>query len=150
MQIASISTCFPHEDEPGKENKQRGQPEGGFWSGSINGSKASTVDNSRWWWSGQGGSGRLVSLVSRYLNRSVFDWLHSHRFLYSSVKPAAFSFFLEGHLPPPVSLLLQTHSSFSRWHLLPTHLHCVPIIYTDSKASTQMTHTHKCAWTHPW
>ncbi len=44
----------------------------------------------------------------------------------------------------PHSLPLPAHSAFFRWHLLPTHLHCVPITHTDSKSFVQADmHTHK-------
>lgn len=44
---------------------------------------------------------------------------------------------------PPHSLPPLAHSAFSRWHPLPTHLHCVPIIHTDPKSSA-------CADTHTY
>lgn len=52
-------------------------------------------------------------------------------------------FFFSGGAPPPPphSLPLPAHSTFSSWHLLPTHLHYVPIMHTKSK-SFVWAHTH--------
>lgn len=100
-------------------------------------------------------SGRVVSLVFLYLCHSVFDWLHSHRFLYLPVKPLWVFFFLGGGRQSslPHSHPLPAHSAFSRWHPLPTHLHCVPIMHTDSTSFVWAdTHTraHSNKLTQTW
>lgn len=117
--------------------KPEGDLEGPFWSyRPMAKTFLEAEDDGPRWWSGQGASGRVVSLVFLYLCHSVFDWLHSHRFLYLPVKPLRV-FFLGGggrQSSLPHSLPLPAHSAFSRWHPLPTHLHCVPIMHTDSKS----------------
>lgn len=141
----ALSPVFSPGDKPGNLKKARGGPGGLLLIFSANGKKVSwTNDGGPWWWSGQGASGRVVSLVFLYLCHSVFDWLHSHRFLYLPVKPPAFIRGGSGGAPPPPhSLPLPAHSALSRWHLLPTHLHCVPIMHTDSKSFVWAdTHTH--------
>lgn len=138
----------------------------GDWSGVFDlrrptVAKVWSNDEGQQWWSGQAASGRVVSLVSLYLSGCVFDWLHSHRFLYAPVRLVVFFFGVEGGwvvvvvkgggVTPPPHTHYHHHpsffpppanSAFSRWHLLPTHLHCVPIMHTDSKSFAWVcTHT---------
>lgn len=76
--------------------KPEGDLEGPFWSyRPMAKTFLEAEDDGPRWWSGQGASGRVVSLVFLYLCHSVFDWLHSHRFLYLPVKPLRV-FFLGG------------------------------------------------------
>lgn len=73
----------------------------GDWSGAFDlrrptVAKVWSNDEGQQWWSGQAASGRVVSLVSLYLSGCVFDWLHSHRFLYAPVRLVVFFSGVEG------------------------------------------------------
>lgn len=75
----------------------------GDWSGAFDlcrpmVAKVWSNDEGQQWWSGQAASGRVVSLVSLYLSGCVFDWLHSHRFLYAPVRLVAFLFWSWGRV----------------------------------------------------
>lgn len=97
-----------------------------------------------WWWS-RVQVGGLCFVSSLFV--SQYFWLMMlPSFLLFSCQSSCSSYFSlgesgGGRRPPIIS----AHSAFSRWHLLPTHLHCVPIMDTHAPVHTHShTHTHFC------
>lgn len=85
-----------------------------------------------------------VSLVFLYdVTIFLIDYTPSITFIFLSSYRLFFSWsggcggvggLVDGKAPPlSHSLHLPAHFSFSRWHPLPTHLHCVPITHSGFK-----------------
>lgn len=144
----ALSPVFSPDNKPGNLNKPERHLEGCFWSFQAM-AKKSFADQ-QWRTVKVVGTGcewaDCVSCLPQFVSQCF--WLITlPSFPLSSCQ--TISFFSKGEVvehPPhhPHSLPLPAHSAFSRWHLLPTHLHCVPIMHTDSKAfACACKHTHK-------
>lgn len=144
-------SVFSPDNKPGNLKKPEGDLEGHFWSfrpmaKTFCGLTMTDLDGGR----DRVGVGGLC-LLSSFMCVAVFliDYTPIVSFIFLSSQ----SLFSWGWTPPH-PLPLPAHSVFSRWHLLPTHLHCVPIMHTDSKSFVwadmhtlkliKYTHTNLC------
>ena len=146
----------PPDNKPGNPGKPEGDQEGPFWSyRPMAKTFLEAEDDGPRWWSGQGAEwAGCVSCLSLFVSQCF--WLITlPSFPLSSCQTALGFFFLGGGRQSslPHSHPLPAHSAFSRWHPLPTHLHCVPIMHTDSTSFVWAdTHTraHSNKLTQTW